>query len=112
MNNKLIGRNIKKYRKELGLTQERLAELLDVSTVHLSHIEGGSVSMSLDLLLRICEALSVTPNHILSGAYSDSGASPSGGRPSDDLLQHVSPELRLLCHEIIDLIQKSPLNRS
>ena len=50
MNNKIIGLNVKKFRKERHLTQEALAERLDISTVHMSHIEGGSVSMSLALL--------------------------------------------------------------
>ena len=61
LNTRIIGLNIKKYRKEKHLTQERLAEALDISTVHMSHIEGGSVSMSLDLLLRICETLGASP---------------------------------------------------
>ena len=65
LNTRIIGLNIKKYRKEKHLTQERLAEALDISTVHMSHIEGGSVSMSLDLLLRICETLGASPNQIL-----------------------------------------------
>ena len=48
MNNRVIGINIKKYRKIAGLTQEKLAELLNISTVHMSHMECGHVSMSLE----------------------------------------------------------------
>ena len=60
-----IGANVKKYRKLCSLSQAQLAELADISTVHMSHIETGSVMMSLDLLLKICDILHVTPNHLL-----------------------------------------------
>ena len=35
------GRRIQKLRREKGLTQEQLAERLNVSTVHLAKIETG-----------------------------------------------------------------------
>ncbi len=69
MNKKQIGRNIKDLRKEQRMTQIELAERAGISTIHLSHIETGSVNMSLDTLLCICQALTVTPNDILLGEY-------------------------------------------
>lgn len=62
---KEISKKVKMHRLKNGLTQAQLAELVDISTVHLSHIETGAVSMSLDCLLRICEVLDITPNHLL-----------------------------------------------
>ena len=64
-----IGNNIKKIRKSKKLTQSQLAEMADISTVHMSHIETGSVAMSLDCLLNICNSLDTTPNAILLGEY-------------------------------------------
>ena len=85
MNNKIIGLNVKKFRKERHLTQEALAERLDISTVHMSHIEGGSVSMSLALLLQLCEALDIAPNQVLEGAYT---LSTEKNKPaSEDILK-------------------------
>ena len=46
-----IGRRIQKLRREKGLTQEQLAERLNVSTVHLAKIETGKRGCSLDILL-------------------------------------------------------------
>lgn len=69
MNLKQIGRNVKSRRKELKLTQAELAEKAQISVVHVSHIENGSVSMSLDSLFAICQALDTTPNDILLGEY-------------------------------------------
>ena len=45
------GRRIQKLRREKGLTQEQLAERLNVSTVHLAKIETGKRGCSLDILI-------------------------------------------------------------
>lgn len=39
---KIFGENVKFYRKKQGLSQEQLAELLEISTNHLSVIETGT----------------------------------------------------------------------
>ncbi len=46
-----IGKRIRKLRREKGLTQEQLAEQLNVSTVHLAKIETGKRGCSLDILI-------------------------------------------------------------
>ncbi|MCD7826658.1 MAG: helix-turn-helix domain-containing protein [Clostridiaceae bacterium] len=69
MNQKQIGKNIKKRREEMGMTQAELAEKANISVVHVSHIENGKVKMSLDTLLAMCHALDNTPNDILLGEY-------------------------------------------
>ncbi len=69
MNRTRIGANIKSRRKELRLTQADLAEMAHVSVIHISHIETGTVNMSLETLLAVCHALGVTPNDILVGEY-------------------------------------------
>ena len=53
----------------MKLTQAQLAEIVDLSTNHISHIENGSSKMSLDTLIDICNALNVSPNEILWGTY-------------------------------------------
>lgn len=69
MDLKLLGLNIKNSRKNIKLTQAQLAEMTNLSTVHISHIEGGSVKMSVDTLINICNALKTTPNDILWGQF-------------------------------------------
>jgi transcriptional regulator with XRE-family HTH domain len=62
MNSKIIlGKNIKKYRKKAGLTQEQLAEQLNVSSKHLSNIEIGSKFVTSALLDTLCTILNVNP---------------------------------------------------
>lgn len=70
MDLKNIGNNIKRLRIKKGLTQSQLAEKADISTVHMSHIETGSVAMSLDSLINISNGLESTPNNILLGEFS------------------------------------------
>lgn len=62
MNNKTtkiynLGRNIFKRRKELKLSQNELAEKLDISREHLAKIETAKRTVSLDLLIEIAENL-------------------------------------------------------
>lgn len=54
-----LGRNIFRYRKEKGLSQNQLAELLDISREHLAKIETAKRCVSLPLLFKISETLQV-----------------------------------------------------
>jgi len=58
---KLFGKNLKRYRKEMGLSQEELAEKLNISQNHLSSIEIGKRFVSADLIERIAEELEISP---------------------------------------------------
>lgn len=58
-NKKLLGKRIKELRKEAGLTQEKLAELIDIETTSLSGIESGRHFPSLPTLERIAENLNI-----------------------------------------------------
>lgn len=62
-----IGQNIRRFRKAQGLTQEQLAELVDISVPHMSHIETGSTKLSLPVLVDLSEALNVGADDLLKG---------------------------------------------
>lgn len=53
--------NIKSYRKEKGLSQEKLAELCNVSTSTIGCIESAHQNPSFELILRIADAFSIHP---------------------------------------------------
>ena len=63
-----MGENLKKARIRNNLTQEELANKLDVSIAFLSRIERGSSHISLNRLTQMCEILNVSPGDILNGA--------------------------------------------
>ncbi|MBR1908321.1 helix-turn-helix transcriptional regulator [bacterium] len=56
----LLGKNIKDARKAKGLSQNSLAEILDISREHLAKIETAKRTISLGLLFKICDVLEKT----------------------------------------------------
>lgn len=58
-----LGYNIAYYRKHRKLTQEQLAEMVDISRQHLGAIEAPNIirPLSLDLLFAIARALEIEP---------------------------------------------------
>lgn len=63
-----FGRRISNRRKEKGIKQNELAELLGISNNHMSGIERGRESPSFELFCKICDALDVNPDALLLGA--------------------------------------------
>lgn len=61
---RLLGLNIAYYRKERGLSQETLAELVNISRTHMSRIETADCAVSLDVFFDICDALDVAPDKL------------------------------------------------
>lgn len=68
----LVGERLRKARLEKKLTQENLAEELDVSVAFLSRLERGSSHINLKRLHQLCELLDTSEGYILSGASQDS----------------------------------------
>lgn len=56
---KKLGLNIAYYRKEKGLTQMQLAELLNIDRTHMGKIESAHTGVSLDVIFAISEILGV-----------------------------------------------------
>ncbi len=62
-----VGERISKLRKNLGLTQEKLAEQADISIQFLVQIEHGKRTMKIATLRKLCAALSVSADYIING---------------------------------------------
>lgn len=60
-----IGQRIRKIRKAHGLSQEELAEKINISTTHMSHIETGNTKLSLPVFVDIAAALDVRTDDLL-----------------------------------------------
>ena len=58
---KTFGKNIRYYRFKKKYTQEKLAELLDVSTNYVSRMERGQHSASFDVIEELSKILDVEP---------------------------------------------------
>lgn len=62
---KVIGKNIAKYRSAAGMTQAELAECIGVSTPFISRLECGEKLMRLKTFLAIAQALNVSCDALL-----------------------------------------------
>lgn len=65
MDTKAIGKRIKAAREKKGITQERLAEIVGLSPMHVSVIERGTKPPKLETLVNIANALDVSADSLL-----------------------------------------------
>ena len=63
----MMGKRIKRRRKELNITQNQFAEMLQISNNHLATIENGKGHASIELFCKICDTLDVSPDYLLLG---------------------------------------------
>ena len=89
-----IGERIRYSRKTAGITQERLAELTNVTVQYISALERGQAGTSVFTLINICMVLHVSSDYILMDR---------------ELPIVMSPEYRRL--EYLDNEQKEIVNR-
>lgn len=61
---KKFGANIAYYRRLNNLSQEKLAEKVGIQRAHISQIEIGVSSASMDLCFRLCQAFNITPKQL------------------------------------------------
>ena len=65
------GKRIKKAREEMGFSQEAFSERLNISRNHLSRIEVGLRSVSIELLIAISEVTSLSLDYLAMGREPD-----------------------------------------
>lgn len=62
-----MGARIAGIRRSHKVTQEKLAELLDVTPKHISHVENATSSFSLKQLVKFCEIFDCSLDYIVFG---------------------------------------------
>lgn len=62
-----IGRRIKRFRREQKLSQEKLAELIDISVPHMSNVENGKAKFGMQIMVDLTNVLNITPDVLLLG---------------------------------------------
>ena len=66
-----VGKRVMERRKRLGLTQETLAEMSDLTTQLVSYAESGKRAMRPENLMKIAAALGVSTDYLLTGDIID-----------------------------------------
>lgn len=69
-----FGKRMQKVRCENHLTQEQLADLLNISRIHVARIERGARTCSIDLLVEIADALHVSTDFFANGESDKQGS--------------------------------------
>lgn len=98
----IIGQRLKKARLAKNLTQEELAEKMDVSVAFLSRVERGNSHINLKRLNEICNLLGVTEGYILNGASSVSDTYLN--EEFKDLLKDCPAEKQKLIYKVAKAI--------
>ena len=101
----LIGERLREARLKKNYTQEKLAEILDVSVPFVSRIERGNSHISLKRLSEICSFLDVSEGYILNYTSSDSTRYLS--QEFSELLEKCPAHKQRLIYNIAKIIAES-----
>ena len=63
---KEFGSQVRQLRSQAGWTQQRLAELTGLTRAYIVSVEGGKQNVSLDVVVRVANALGVMPERLLA----------------------------------------------
>ena len=101
---KAIGKRIKFARINAEMTQEHLAEKVSLSVSHISNIETGSTKVSLNAIVNLANALSVTVDQLLCDNLRQ--ARPQFEQDIRQVLDDCSPyELRIVRQSVKSLAE-------
>lgn len=64
-----VGHQVRRYRRQQGLTQAELARRMGVHRVYVTRIESGRVGISAATLVRLAEALGVSLEALAAPLY-------------------------------------------
>ena len=104
---KAIGMKIKERRQALGITQEAIANYLDVNASHISNIEGGRAHPSLTALVKIANFLECSIDYFISHEYTcrtDKEKEKALDDKIIDKLKYCDSEKKYRVLQMIDLL--------
>ena len=97
--NVIVGANIKRERERAGYTQERFSALIGMGVKNLSAVERGAVGISLSMLKRICQELSVSSNAILFEQHETNDV-----RNLTEQLQNLTPKQFEIVKDVVQTV--------
>lgn len=89
-----MGKRIRARRLSLKMKQMELAEKVDISNNHISSIERGIERPGLDVFIKICDVLNVTPDYLLLGSMK-----------SNNVPKNITDNLKLCTEEEVRLVE-------
>ena len=111
--NKVLSRNIRQARRNMGITQQQAAELLGITQLHYGRLERGDRRTFLEQLEQIAEVFHVSPYTLLEGSFKEYPKPTFQQSNISDtlksfytLLANCSPEEQKLCYDICERIAR------
>lgn len=89
-----MGKRIRARRLSLKMKQMELAQKVDISNNHISSIERGIERPGLDVFIKICDVLNVTPDYLLLGSMK-----------SNNVPKNITDNLKLCTEEEVRLVE-------
>ena len=100
-----IGLKIKERRLHQGVTQEYVANLLDVNPSHISNIECGRANPSLTALVKIANILQCSVDYFIGGEYTFKGSDEDTlDAQIMDKIKYFDPVKKQKVLQMIDLL--------
>ena len=88
--NESIGSRVAKYRKEKGMTQEELANIMGVSSQAVSKWENNASCPDISLLPQLARELGITTDELLTGKSNEVWVAPEQERKRfEDLIMRI-----------------------
>lgn len=101
----IVGERLKRARLDKKLTQEDLAEEIDVSVAFLSRVERGKSPINLKRLNQLCSLLDISEGYVLSGTSDDSEVYLE--EDFKKILDNCTPYQQKLIYDIAKVISNS-----
>mgnify|MGYP004532715499 CR=1 FL=1 len=92
-----IGKRIQLRRKQQGLTQEQLADRMNVSIQMISNLERGNKAIRIDNLINLSQILDVSTDYILTGRETQGDFQALTAR-----IEPLSPANRKMIEMLVD----------
>lgn len=102
----ILGNAIRTARLEHSLSQEQLAEMVEITPTHLKHIESGHRNPSIEVLINLVQILHISLDNIIF--HQESARIVKQKEISNGLTQCSQAELQIL----LDLLHSLLKNRS
>lgn len=100
-----IGVNVSSRRHELGMTQEKLAELSDLSINFISKVErGAATDIKAGTLHSLAKALNVSMDELMNGKVKENQAGPFQQQLIEQLNSYDLQYSETLCQSILNLL--------
>lgn len=99
---KASGKRIKQLRQEMNLSQEQLAEKLNVSQNMIAKIECGLRRPSIDFLIELAEFFEISLHYIVLGTSKDAADKK---RQIEEVIEQIDQMMELLQNKKKELLQ-------